>query len=365
MDGFATNGWALGAPPPYLTALAEGVEAIVRLSAKETEAIALDIANGNTASAWALLKPRIAAKTENHALWQLAYELLTLDGSAEALEQLSEHYAATFGELAPFALTAADTAQTHSERRSWIRWPAELNAQNAHDFVTHWPNSPTLHFDLSDVHTIASEAAAELTQALAETLRAGKRLRWRGLDNGILVLLSPNTLLHTPEEIQLLLLWLSAAKREEEAEALALEYALRFDSTPPDWCFDRVANQSADEPETTQPALETDTATDHLVVLPAQMTDHHVTVLLKRIGDAAVTGDLPLNCQARRLQTWPFRSLARFGHLIRRQVTPRLSSTAQPVLRLLHAPLWLQLVVALAGLAPFVQFADNNASTSR
>ncbi|WP_217125279.1 hypothetical protein [Hydrogenophilus thiooxidans] len=364
MDGFATIGGALGAPPPYLTALAEGVEAIVRLSATETEAIALDIANGDTASAWALLKPRISAKTENHALWQLAYELLTLDGSAEALEQLSEQYAAIFGKLAPFALTQSDKAQPHGERRRWIRWPSELTAQNARDFVTHWPNNPSLHFDLADVRAIAPEAAAELTRALAEKLRAGGHLRWRGLENGILVLHAPNTLLSSAEEIQLLLLWLSAAKREEEAEALALEYALRFDSTPPDWCFNHDANQSAEEPGTTKLAPERDAAADNLLVLPAQMTEHHAIAILKRIQSAASTGTLPIPCEARRLQRWPFRSLVRLGHFIRRQATSPLQPTAQSVLlQLHHAPLWFQLVVPLAGLAPFLQFADNNASS--
>lgn len=346
--------------PSYLAPLLAGVEAVVRLSASDLERAALLIANGEPQDAWTILRAKVESKSKELAYWQLAHETLLLLEEAATLEQLTQHYAETFGELPPFALKTPEI-ERQRERRQAIRWPAQLTGQNVTPFVRSWPASEALLFDLSDLRVLSPEAAQVIAQALEERIRAGSRIRWRGLDQAIALFHPAATFDAPPEMVALVLLWLNAMGLRDKVEALSLEYAVRFDRTPPEWSL-QAENVSADA-SPAPPTTSTKEASDEGLLLPPQCSDTHTPVILRRLTQAIDSAQLPVTLLAHRLRAWPFVTLATLAHQIRHQIAPLIRNRPSALLLFHRAPFWLTLVTPLAGLAPFVQFADNSAFT--
>lgn len=349
--------FTLSAAPPFLPDLFQGVAATLQLTDDDAEAAALAVADGAPAYAWQRLAPQIAVRPADPSLWQLAYEVLSLLGNPQALEGLVAAYAEAFGALPPFATAALEQATHAKATAQWQPWPARLTAETAATLIAGWPaTADEWWFDVSAVTEITPEAAALLIDALGQRLRKGGKAHWRGLER-LLSHYPAQKLLQTPAEVQLAILFLTAHNKQAEAESLALEHALRFDTTPPEWCMACAGTTHAATEQPAEPASEAEAAAADLV-LPPVITSRHTEVLLRRLDKAAAERRM-LSSSARRIRQWPVAELLALGYGLRR-LFHRPATDPPQLLRLIDAPQWLRRAVARTGLAPWVQLTDNN-----
>ncbi len=343
--------------PPFLADLLRGVAATLPLAEDEVTVAALTIADGQPRQAWQMLAPLISNRPADPLLWQLAFETLILLGEADELEHLITAYAEAFGELPPFALAAQERITELKAASRWQRWPATLSAETAAALATSWGKAPggELASDVSQVTTLTPEAAQLLIEALGQWVKKGGKLLWRGLSN-LLSRYPGQNLLATASELQLAILWHRAAGHTEQADALALEHALRFDTTPPEWCL--TAAGTAERGPVSHPATASKSAVD--LLLPEAITPPHTEALIHRLERKAEAGQR-LTVDAARVSQWPVVELLTLSFALRR--LPHRPRGQEPRLLLCHhAPHWLQRAVAHVGLAPWVEFIDNNGS---
>jgi len=344
--------------PPFLADLLRGVAATLPLAEDEATIAALAIADGQPRQAWQLLAPLMSNRPADPLLWQLAFETLTLLAEADELERLVTAYAETFGEIPPFAQSAQERIAELKASSRWQRWPGTLSAEAAAALAASWSKAPggELASDVSQVTTVTPEAAPLLIEALGQWVKKGGKLLWRGLSD-LLNRYPGQNLLATASELQLAILWHRAAGHTDQAEALALEHALRFDTTPPEWCL--TAAGTAETQTVGRTAATTSKATVDLV-LPDGITPPHTEALIHRLERKAEAGQR-LSIDAARVRQWPVIELLTLGFALRR--LPHRPRGEEPRLLLCHhAPRWLQQVIPSVGLAPWVEFVDNNGS---
>ena len=255
---------------------------------------AIFYASGQAELAEATLKPLLVG--DNRRAWHMMFDLYRVQNREKDFEQLALDYALRFETSPPVwqniagETSAAPSRETAEAKAAKVELPGLLNSAAAlalrSDLDAVAGDAP-VRIDFSGIEMVDEAGAAECTETLAEARKARRKLQVSGVDRLIDLLKDLNRATHSRAAHWLLLLELYQTLGQEEAfEDLAVDYAVRFEVSPPSW----VAVEAAEVVQAPEPAAtENEPAVDALT-LAGEITPANEAAL-QRLGDYAATHD--------------------------------------------------------------------------
>ena len=174
---------------------------------------------------------------EDRTAWYMLFDLYRVTGKSEAFEKLAVSFAMRF-ETSPPMWSAAKTAQPAAPVKV-LNLPPLLDALGAgrlKDDLAHVGKSAPLRVDFTRTSDIDEDGARLSAAALADSRHLGRHLEVGGVVKFLEVLkrkLNANPGTAAFWLMQLALLQLMG--RQKEFEDLAVDYAVRFELSPPSW----------------------------------------------------------------------------------------------------------------------------------
>ena len=202
------------------------------------EEAAMLYANNLTELTYELLLTTVKAGAPDLEAWLMLFDLYQQKGMQKEFEELALNFVVKFERSPPAwrEIKAASTALAQQDGSFALS--GELNAVSGSQFAEMTriaENTGQLRLDFSEIESLAPTGCVLLLQTLRNIRKGGHRIAITGL--GHLVQMMQSATNPVPErEQQILLLELYQVKgMQTEFENLALQYAMKFEVSPPSW----------------------------------------------------------------------------------------------------------------------------------
>jgi ABC-type transporter Mla MlaB component len=208
--------------------------------------------------------------SQDRRAWNMLFDLYRVQNREKEFEQLALDYAMQFETSPPVwqkiggAAKSAPASQAKAEASS-LELPGLLDkaaADKLGDELAAPAANAQTRIDFSRIEMIDEAGASECTLILEKARKAKRRLQVSGVDRLIALLKDLNRATHSRPAHWLFLLELYQTLGKEEAfEDLAVDYAVRFEVSPPSW----IAVQGAEVVQA--PAVESASAGSEIEML--------------------------------------------------------------------------------------------------
>ena len=244
-------------------------------------------ASGQIEDAERMLKNLLT--TKDRRAWHMLFDLYCIQSREKEFEQLALDYAVRFETSPPVwqkpnGSGAAKPQQTEATR---LELPGLLD-KNAtatlREGIEATDKKAVAHIDFSHIEMVDESGAAECAKILSTALKAKRKLQVSGVDRLIALLQDLNRATHSRAVHWLLLLELyQTLGQQDNFENLAVDYAVRFEVSPPSWIEARAA-----EVVQTVPAEPSDDA----LQLSGEITPSNDSALQQLVGYAATHNEV-------------------------------------------------------------------------
>jgi ABC-type transporter Mla MlaB component len=221
-------------------------------------------ASGHADMAEATLKP-LLENAERRA-WNMMFDLYRVQNREKEFEQLAVDYALRFESSPPVWQKIGAPARTvpsgqAAAQTARVELPGMLNSDAAEKLRTDLEAaaaSAPVRIDFSRIEMVDESGASECTRILAQARKAQRKLQVSGVDRLIDLLKDLNRATHSRAAHRLLLLELYQTLGQEDAfEDVAVDYAVRFEVSPPSWVAVKGAEiVQAPPPSPDEPGVE-------------------------------------------------------------------------------------------------------------
>jgi len=233
--------------------------------------------------------------SEDRRAWNMLFDLYRVQNREKEFEQLALDYAMQFETSPPVwqkiggAAKSAPASQAKAETSS-LELPGLLDkaaADKLGDELAAAATNSQTRIDFSRIEMIDESGASECTRILEEARKAKRRLQVSGVDRLIALLKDLNRATHSRPAHWLFLLELYQTLGNEEAfEDLAVDYAVRFEVSPPSW----IAVQGAEVVQAPAPAPASSETEIEMLTLSGEITPATESALQK-FSDYAASHD--------------------------------------------------------------------------
>jgi ABC-type transporter Mla MlaB component len=197
-------------------------------------------ASGQAESAEHLLKNIL--ETGGRRAWHMLFDLYDIQNRDKEFEQLALDYAMRFETSPPVrrpATSSTATAKPLQDQASSLELPGLLDraaADTLREGIAGSAKTAVIRIDFSRIEMIDEAGADEAARVLAAARKAKRRLEVSGVDRFIALLQDLNRATHSRTAHWLLLLELyQTLGQQMPFEDLAVDYAVKFEVSPPDW----------------------------------------------------------------------------------------------------------------------------------
>jgi ABC-type transporter Mla MlaB component len=172
--------------------------------------------------------------------WHMLFDLYCLQNREKDFEQLALDYAMRFETSPPLwqkmAVSAAKPQQAEAASLELSSLLDKAAAATLREGVEATPKNAVVRIDFSRIAMIDETGAEECSKILAAARKAKRKLQVSGVDTLIALLQDLNRATHSRAVHWLLLLELhQTLGQQENFEDLAVDYAVRFEVSPPSW----------------------------------------------------------------------------------------------------------------------------------
>ncbi|MGA7178961.1 MAG: STAS domain-containing protein [Thiobacillaceae bacterium] len=211
-----------------------------------TDEAAILYANGQVEATEATLKGLLDSRVQR--AWAMLFDLYRVTGRNKEFEQLAMDYAVKF-EASPPVWQENDTAEEADPETAAVVLPQILDQSAAKlldEQVFFAGQTAPLRLDFSQTIHTEPTGAESISRILNRATRGKRKLQISGI-KGIIKTLQEQTEAQTDETGPWLLLLAiyQLLGRQEEFEDLAVNYAVRFEVSPPSWETVTVAQEVA------------------------------------------------------------------------------------------------------------------------
>lgn len=186
-----------------------------------------------------LLKDILA--TGNRRAWHMLFDLYGIQNREKEFDQLALDYAMRFETSPPVwqKIGGNGAAKPQQAQTASLELPGLLDKKAAvtlREDIAAATKNAMLRIDFSGIAMIDESGADECAHILAAARKAKRKLQVSGVDRLIALLQDLNRATHSRAVHWLLLLELyQTLGQEENFENLAVDYAVRFEVSPPSW----------------------------------------------------------------------------------------------------------------------------------
>jgi anti-anti-sigma regulatory factor len=197
-------------------------------------------ASGQNEMAERLLKDVV--ETGDRRAWHMLFDLYAIQNREKDFEQLALEYAMRF-ETSPPVWQRMDGSGSAKAQQAQTPASMELpglldkNATAAlRESIATTDKKAAVRIDFSRIEMVDEAGAEECTQILSAARKAKRKLQVSGVDRLTALLQDLNRATHSRTAHWLLLLELyQTLGRQDDFEDLAVDYAVRFEVSPPSW----------------------------------------------------------------------------------------------------------------------------------
>ncbi len=206
----------------------------------QVDEAAILYASGQNDMAERLLMEVVA--TGDRRAWHMLFDLYAIQNREKDFEQLAMEYAMRFESSPPVwqkiggsGSPKAQPAQTATS----LELPGLLDKKATaalRESIATTDKKAAVRIDFSRIEMVDEAGAEDCTQILSAARKAKRKLQVSGIDRLTALLLDLNRATHSREVHWLLLLELyQTLGQQENFEDLAVDYAVRFEVSPPSW----------------------------------------------------------------------------------------------------------------------------------
>ena len=198
---------------------------------------AMAYAYGRIDEAVQILRGAIKVSPADPRCWRMLFDLFRYADQRDAFEELAVNYAMTLERSPPNWEPAPNAESAVAARSGYLVLDPRLTAQNVAACREQCVDASPARLDFSRVREIGADACAPLIALLTDLRKRRIRIEHAGTD--ALCESLQQVVAHLGAEAKqhwlLLLAMLQLADRPQEFEDLAIEYAIRFEESPPSW----------------------------------------------------------------------------------------------------------------------------------
>jgi ABC-type transporter Mla MlaB component len=206
---------------------------------------AIMYASGQNDTAESLLKSLLT--TKDRRAWHMLFDLYGVLNRDKEFEQLALDYAVQFETSPPVwqKSNGNGAAKPQQAQSATLELPGLLDknaAATLRESIAASDKKTVTHIDFSHIEMVDESGAAECAKILSSALKAKRKLQVSGVDRLIALLQDLNRATHSRAVHWLLLLELyQTLGQQDPFEDLAVDYAVRFEVSPPSWSEVRAA----------------------------------------------------------------------------------------------------------------------------
>jgi ABC-type transporter Mla MlaB component len=179
--------------------------------------------------------------TDDHRPWNMLFDLYSIQNREKDFEQLALDYAMRFETSPPVWQQTGDRAASKPKQAeaTSLELPSLLDkaaTASMRQGIEAAPKNAMVRIDFSRLAMIDEAGAEECTQILSDARKAKRKLQISGVETPIALLQDLNRATHSRTVHWLLLLELyQTLGQQDKFEDLAVDYAVRFEMSPPSW----------------------------------------------------------------------------------------------------------------------------------
>jgi len=232
--------------------------------------------------------------TSDRRAWLMLFDLYCIQSREKDFEHLALDYAVRFETSPPVWHktngngNGASTAKTQPEQATSLELPGLLDKKavaTLKEAIDATDKKAVVGINFSRIELVDESGAEECAKILSSALKAKRKLQVSGVDRFIALLLDLNRATHSRAVHWLLLLELyQTLGQQEPFEDLAVDYAVRFEVSPPSW------NEVQAAVVVQAPAVE---PADDALQLSGEITPSNDSMLLQ-LGSYAATHNIVL-----------------------------------------------------------------------
>ncbi|HSS45921.1 MAG TPA: STAS domain-containing protein [Burkholderiales bacterium] len=207
------------------------------LSAAAEEAAML-YANNLTELTYELLLTTVKAGAPDLEAWLMLFDLYQQKGMQKEFEELALNFVVKFERSPPAWREIKATNTTLAQQDGTFALSGELNAASGSQFdemARIAENTDQLRLDFSEIESVAPTGCVLLLQTLRNIRKGGHRIAITGFGHLVQMMQSATNPVPEPEQLILLLELYQVKGMQKEFEDLALQYAMKFEVSPPSW----------------------------------------------------------------------------------------------------------------------------------
>jgi ABC-type transporter Mla MlaB component len=230
---------------------------------------------------------RDVLETGDRRAWHMLFDLYSVQNREKDFEQLALDYAVRFETSPPVwhAIGGSKAAKPQQAQTASLDLPGLLDKNTVaalRDGIAAATRNDVVRIDFSRIEMVDESGAEECTQILGAARKAKRKLQVSGVDRLAALLKDLTRATHSRAAHWLLLLELyQTLGQQENFEDLAVDYAVRFEVSPPSWSTVQAA-----EVVQASPAEPRDDA----LQLSGEITPANDSVL-QQLGGYAATHD--------------------------------------------------------------------------
>lgn len=196
-------------------------------------------ASGQSDMAERLLKDVVA--TDDRRAWHMLFDLYAIQNREKEFEQLALEYAMRFETSPPVwqKIGGNSSLKAQQSQTASLELPGLLDKKataTLRESIAATDKKAAVRIDFSRIEMVDESGAEECTQILSAARKAKRKLQVSGVDRLTALLQDLNRATHSRAVHWLLLLELyQTLGRQEDFEDLAVDYAVRFEVSPPSW----------------------------------------------------------------------------------------------------------------------------------
>ncbi len=230
--------------------------------------------------------------TSDRRAWLMLFDLYCIQSREKDFEHLALDYAVRFETSPPVWHktngNGASTAKAQPEQATSLELPGLLDKKavaTLKEAIDATDKKAVVGINFSRIELVDESGAEECAKILSSALKAKRKLQVSGVDRFIALLLDLNRATHSRAVHWLLLLELyQTLGQQEPFEDLAVDYAVRFEVSPPSW------NEVQAAVVVQAPAVE---PADDALQLSGEITPSNDSMLLQ-LGSYAATHNIVL-----------------------------------------------------------------------
>ncbi len=249
----------------------------------QVDEAAILYASGQADMTESLLKGLLG--TDDRRAWHMLFDLYCIQNHEKEFEQLALDYAVRFESSPPIWQRSSGNgaAKSQQAQSTSLELPSLLDKKataTLREGLAEADKKAAVRIDFSRIEMVDESGANECAQILSTARKAKRKLQVSGVDRLIALLQDLNRATHSRAVHWLLLLELYQTLGQQEAfEDLAVDYAVRFEMSPPSW-----SEVQAAEVVKTEPAAPRDDA----LQLSGEITPSNDSAL-QQLGSYAAT----------------------------------------------------------------------------